>query len=363
MLKFGNCNGRNNNMLEIRSNKTREGIILFNRLPGIGLDIGDKTIKLARVKRRRDGIKLIRYASMLTPAGSVDAGIIYDPERLGKEMQDLVRVLGLNGKHVVSAVKGQQVYIRNLILPSMQFKELKEAVHYQAMSFLPIPVEEASIDIFPLREFEDDEGKKTEVFFVAVRRQQVENLDQACQVAGLKLAVVEIEPLALYRVLGGNVESVIAFLELGLSRSYFAVFKGAKLVFYRSLPFGSSALYKILSINNIFGQDGFEEVDVSEDKQYDYLIRDIISEMKRSVEYYEIQDETGNEEIEKFILCGGGSGISGLDSRLTEGLSCKVEVADILPGIILPPDISEADKRQLKYEFTVALGLAAREVV
>ncbi|MDD3364778.1 MAG: type IV pilus assembly protein PilM, partial [Syntrophomonas sp.] len=312
---------------------------------------------------RRDGLQLIKHGSMLTPTGAMDAGVIYDPEMLGKEMKGLVNDLKLNGKQVVSAVTGQQVYTRNLILPSMKLNELKEVVHYQAMNFLPIPVEEAAIDIFPLREFEDEEGKKTEVFFVAVRRQQVENLEIACTAAGLKLAVVEIEPLALFRVLGENSESVIAFLELGSSRSYFAVFKGAALVFYRSLPLGSSALYQILSINSMYGQGGFEEVEVKEDKQYDYLVRDIISEMKRSMEYYEIQDETGNEEIDKFLLCGRGSAIRGLDSRLTEGLGFKVEVADISPRIILPTHISEAKKRELKHEFTVALGLAAREVV
>lgn len=336
---------------------------MFNCLPGIGLDIGDNKIKLARVKRRRDGLQLIKYGSMLTPAGAVDAGVISDPERLGKELKGLVRDLNFNGKKVVSAVTGQQVYTRNLILPRMKLNELKEAVHYQAMNFLPIPVEEAAIDIFPLREFDDEEGKKTEVFFVAVRRQQVENLDIVCHTAGLKLAVVEIEPLALYRVLGGNAESVVAFLELGSSRSYFAVFKGAILVFYRSLPFSSSIFYQILSINQAYGHGGFEEFEVSEDEQFDYLLRDIIFEMKRSMEYYDLQDETGNEEIDKFLLCGEGSAIRGLDSRLTEGLGRKVEVAEILPWIILPPHISQAEKLELKYDFTVVLGLAAREVV
>lgn len=330
---------------------------MFNRLPGIGLDIGDQTIKIARVKRKRDGLLLIKHSSMLTPVETVDAGIIHDPERLGKEMKGFVRDLNLNGKQVVSAVTGQQVYTRNLILPSMKLCELKEAVYYQAMKFLPIPVEEAAIDICPLREFEDEEGKKTEVFFVAIRRHQVENLDIACKFAGLKLAVVEIEPLALYRVLGGNLESVLAFLEIGSFRSYLAVFKGVTLVFYRSLPFSSSALYQF------YGKGGFKEHEVSEYKQYDYVLEDIISETKRSVEYYKLGDETGNERIDRFLLCGEGSAIRGLDYRLTEGLGCKVEVADILPRLILPSDISEVEKRELKHEFTVTLGLAAREVV
>ncbi len=336
---------------------------MFNRLPGIGLDLGDQTIKLAQVKRRQNGLQLVKYGSLPMPAGAFAAGIIQDPERLGQELQGLVKQLNLTGQQVVSAVTGQQVYIRNLILPSMKLKELKAAVHYQATNFLPIPVEEAAIDIFPLRNFEDEEGKKTEIFFVAVRRRQVENLATTCRAAGLRLAVVEIEPLALYRVLGGTTDSVTGFIELGLSRSYFAVFKGINLVFYQSLPVGCSALEKIFKINSWYRPDGFNEAEIGLDQQYDHLTGDITVEIKRMAEYYVMQGETGPEEIDNFILCGRGAAIRALHARLIEELGCQVEVADILPRIIAPPHLSAAQKLELQYDFNVTLGLAAREVV
>jgi type IV pilus assembly protein PilM len=337
--------------------------MLFNRLPGIGLDIGSKKMKLVWAKRRRDRLQIVKFGSMPTPVGAVDSGIILEPERLGEELGVLVRDLNLKGKRVVSAVAGQQVYIRNLIMPSMKLNELKEAVRYQATTFLPISVEDAAIDIFPLREFEDEEGQKTEVFFVAVRRQQVENLDIACRIAGLNLAAVEIEPLAVYRVLGGNPESVVAFLKIGSSRSYLAVFKGGILKFYRSLPFGSSAFYQNGVLNGGAEPGELDEIEVGQDNQYDYLLRDIISEVKVSIEYYEMQNQTEDEDIERLLLCGSGSAIRGLDSRLEAELDHKVEVADILPQLILPEDISDAEKYELKHNFVIALGLAAREVV
>ena len=334
---------------------------MFNRLPGIGIDIGSKRIKLAWVKRKRDGLQIVKYGSIPTPTDAVDLGVIADPEKLGDELGVLVRDLKLKGKRVVSAVGGQQVYIRNLIMPSMKLNELKEAVYYQATNFLPIPIEEASTDIFPLRNFEDEEGKKTEVFFLAVRRQQVKNLEIACQVAGLKLAAVEIEPLSIYRVLGRENASTIALIAMSSSRSYFTVFKRGIPVFYRSLSSGRYAFLKTLEINN--ETNGSEEIDVTDNNnQYDNLVREIISEVSASVDFYEAQKEMEDEMIEKFLLCGTGA-VKGLDIRLTAGLGREVEVANILNRLLLPWNMSETEKHELQYDFPVALGLAAREVV
>lgn len=337
--------------------------MLFNRLPGIGLDIGEKRIKLARVKERNGSLQILTFGSIPTPTGAVEAGIVFDPERLGEELKVLVRDLHLKGKRVVSAVAGGQVYIRNLVMPRMKLKEMKEAVQYQAMKFLPIPVEEAAMDIFPLRDFEDEEGPKTEVFFVAVRKQQVENLEAACSIAGLKLAAVEIEPMAIYRVLGKGDEEVVAFLKMGSSRSYFAGFKKGVLVFYRSLSFGTSAFFQTQGLSDGYGHNVGDEINVNADNRYDYLVGDIISEVKRSLEYYDTQVETGEKRIAKFFLCGGGVAIKGLDYRLAEGLDVEVEVADIMPRLILPHAISELQKKEIQHDFMVALGLAAREVV
>ncbi|MDD4802186.1 MAG: type IV pilus assembly protein PilM [Syntrophomonas sp.] len=335
---------------------------MFNNLPGIGLDIGDDKIRFAWLKRRGQGFQLFKYGSINTPSGAVDAGIIYEPERLGQEIQVLVRDFKLKGKKVVTAVTGQQVYIRNLVMPHMNIKELKEAVYYKAINFLPIPVEESAMDIFPLREFEDDEGRKTEIFFTAARRQQVANIDIACRIAGLKLAVVEIEPLAIFRAVIGAIGTVTAILKLDPCCSYLAVFKGRNLVFYKPLPSGSSAIGQIINTDGSITPGITNKVKASQDNQYDSKLWNITSEIKRAVEYYQIQIDTG--DIDRFLICGAGSAIGGLQLRLTAALGYPVENGDLLPDIVLPPHISESNQiYELKQEFIAALGLAAREVI
>lgn len=328
--------------------------------PGIGLDIGSKKVKLVRLRKTKDGYSLMTCGSIPTPPGSVDAGFVHDPERLGECLGQLVGDLKLKKKAVVSAVSGPQVYIRSLVMPRMKPAEQREAIRYEATTFLPIPVDEASIDISPLNFFEDNEGKKVDLFFVAVRKQQVENLRLACEIAGLRLAAVEIEPLALHRLLKADESGVQAFVNIGASRSTFSVFQGEALKFYRHLPFGCSPFLQGVAQNNEAAVTAIENIELGSSGDHQYLLSDIIAELARSVEYYHMQNQTG---INKLLLCGGGARIKGLDKSLAEGLNISVTNADTLSQIKLAAGTNEKAEQELRYDYAVALGLAAREVI
>jgi type IV pilus assembly protein PilM len=243
----------------------------------------------------------------------------------------------------------------------MKKQELKEAVLFQATSFLPIPFEEAAMDIFPLREFEDEQGKKTEVFFVAVRRQQVENLELLCRIAGLKLAAVEIEPLAILRLNRFKKGGIKAFLSMGASRSCFFVFQDEILLFYRTLPFACTPFYHSA---DLIGGDNYSDTAVTEagqDRKYEYILRDLVVELNRSIEYYNMQYP--GISLESIIVYGGGTRLGSLYGILEGALGYKVESLEAFSNIVFPEKLSETAIEELKYDFPLALGLAARNLI
>jgi len=335
---------------------------LFKRLPGIGLDIGSKKIKMIQVVRRKAGLEIIKFGSLFTPPGTVDAGNIVKPERLGEALGALVTKLNFNGKRVVSAVGGQQLYIRNLIMPRLKLDEMKAAVYYQSTKFLPIPVEEAAIDIAPLREFEDQNVKKTELLFLAVRKQQVENLEIVCRISGLKLAAVEIEPVSILRAWGEDVGSVVALLAMGPSRSYLTVFNRGIPVFYRSIAAGSSNLYHTSNLDEFNGLKKWKKTCSLTNRQFDLKIMAIINEIKDALQNYQLQIERKEDSIAKILLCGGGA-IRGVIEGLAQGLKLELAVVNILTGNILPRNLTQDEENELQHDFPLALGMAAREVI
>jgi len=333
---------------------------VFDRSPRIGLDIGAMGIRIVRVKKKKTAWQLISHGSIKLRTEAVEYGGNFNSEIAGKELGALVRDLNLKGKPVVAALSNQHVYIRNLIMPRMNFNEMKEAVHYQAMSFLPIPVEEAAIDIFPWRNFEDGEGRKTELLFLAVRRQEVENIRLICRLAGLKLIAVDIEPLAINRVLDRMPNSIDALIKLSSNKSCMTIFKLGIPVFNRFLLFNTPDPNLDSFIYSEFEDQETKKNDKRRDSQHDCLQRAFISEVKRSVEYYEMQDHLGAEGIERFFLYGESSTIEGINKKLEKELGREVSVASFAPQLIFPPGIDYERQIQIKYEYTVALGLAVR---
>lgn len=330
--------------------------------PGIGLDIGSKKIKIARLAKGGKGFKLHSMGSINTPAGAVETGTIYNPEQVGQEMASLVKDMGIKGKLIVSAVSGQQVYFRNLIMPKMKMNELRDAAVFQATTFLPIPVEDAAIDIFPVKSYVDEEGEKTEVFFVAVRQQQLDNLIAVCSIAGLKLAAVEIEPAAINRFFWHKKDySARAYLNVGAFRSYLSVFKDNTLGFHRYMAFGSSAFFLNQPARESYENgDSNGELPTGETGS-DYLMRDMVSELQRSLEYYAMQN--AGKPLESILLCGGGSRIEGIAGDLAGQLGISVGMADPLEKLSVPRKLDNNSLDDLRHDFLVALGLAARGLV
>ncbi|MGB4508790.1 MAG: type IV pilus assembly protein PilM [Syntrophomonadaceae bacterium] len=333
---------------------------MFTSRTSTGLDIGSQSIKLVQVQHRRSSARVKTFGQIPTPSGRMENGFITDPDVVGQELGKLVDRLKLRGAKTVSALSGQQVYTRLLTLPAMKLDEMRHAALYQATSFLPISIEDVTTDIYPVRYFEDEEGKKCEVFFVAARKAQAENLIKTCQVAGLKLNRVEIEPLALHTLYHQQLsgQKVKGVLNIGATRSYLAIFQEDILVFVRSIGFGCAAFYQYMQESG--AGDGELEKLNCQDPGVERLMRDIVSELSRFLEYFRLQSK--HEELSEIILCGGGARVGGIEEYLSREVGLSVQVGDFTSQIQLPDSITAKEKSDLLYDYPVALGLAMRGV-
>ena len=142
----------------------------------VAIDIDDIKIKLIYLKQYRGKYELIETISLETPPDTVINGIILEPQILGERIGELVRDYKLTGKKTITAVSGSQIYIKNLLMPKMKHTDLRQAVQFEATKFLPVPVPEMVIDIFPLKNTVTANGLKTELFFRTAEKPMVPEL-------------------------------------------------------------------------------------------------------------------------------------------------------------------------------------------
>lgn len=331
---------------------------MFIRRESVGLDVGSQLIKLVGMRRQGNAGTVTTLGHIATPTGMVENGLINNPEEVGKELGKLVEQLSLKGSRVVSALSGQQVYTRLMTLPAVRHADMRTAALYQATSFLPISVDDVTADIYPVREFEDPQGKMVEVFFVAARKTQAENLAKTCEIAGLKLTRLEIEPLALKTLYQPQISNnkVYGIINIGAQRSYLSIFQDNNPVFLRSIAFGCLAFF--LQIPQVAqGECRLEDLNV-EEPECRSLLRNLIDELMRSLDYFRLQNK--EDSITNMLICGGCTRLGGIDELLSRELSISVQRANIDQHIKLPKNIAEEQINDLRFDYPVALGLALR---
>jgi type IV pilus assembly protein PilM len=331
---------------------------LFSSNMSVGLDVGSQSIKLVGMQKQRDTGNLKIFGHVVVPPGTVENGLINNPEEVGNELGELVEQLKLKGSKVVSALSGQQVYTRLMTLPAMRPSEMRTAALYQSTSFLPISVDDITADIYPVRQFDDPQGKMAEVFFVAARKTQAENLFKTCQIAGLKLTRLEIEPLALKTLYQPHLmkDKVSAIINIGAQRSYLSVFQSSTLVFVRSIGFGCTAFFQQIP-QIIQNECRLEDIN-AEDPDCQRLLRNLIDELIRSLDYFRLQNK--EDSVTNILLCGGCARLGGIEEYLSRELNISVQLGSIVERIKLPPNITEEQKDDLRFDYPIALGLALR---
>ena len=349
-----------------------------------GLDISNLSLKVAKLKKVRGGYHLVSYGEAAIAPGVIEAGEIKKEKELVKAIAKVLKNIHgekLREPYVVASLPEKQAFLQVVQLPQMGEKEIEHAIRFEAENHIPYPIETVYLDsqiVTPLNNHIDH----TDVLLGALPKDSVDSYAAAIQNAGLIPTALDIESVAISRVLAqeNTATSPMLIVDMGASRANFIVFSGHSIRFTASINFASKSITD--KIGKIFKvkEDKAEQlkraygvaVDDEEGKKVAQsvvpLLGILVSEIKRYMEYYEshpAHQHLGKKDqnIKKVVLSGGGTNLRGLTEFLSKELKVEVVLGNpwlnILPSSLkqLPP-LAFADS--LRY--TTVLGLALRGV-
>lgn len=326
---------------------------MFKRLPGIGMAVGPEKISAVWLTKNRDGLIVECYGMIDIPPDTINAGNISSIPKLTGTIKTLADRLNLKGKAIAVAFSSPHVYMRSIKVPKLKLREMKAAAFYKASLFLPVPIEDTIMDVSPLRYFEDKGKQWCELFFVAVPRQPIQDLKQACDYAGIRVKIVDIEHLCLIRALGENIPNV-AILYLTIGRASFTAYCGMLPVFHRNIHFAN--------IGSIYVEDTGcllppNRNDVNSGSLY---IPKLVEELILAIEYYNIQALTSETTVDNIVLCGRGD-LASIKAEIEQQTAINVQLLDI-SKLLNDQSLSDEKINVLREDYPVALGLAVRRL-
>ena len=341
----------------------------------VGIDIGKRAIKVAQVRRTGKGVELQRWGVAPTPRGSVDGGVVSDPQAVAQALRGLLRTARIGARRVTVAVTGQNVLARVLRFPPIPEDEVKRAIRWEAERHLPFPVDEAVIDVQTVRRVTLDDRSQLEVLLAAAPEALVLTYIQTLESARLMVEAIEVAALAMARGLAQTVGSgAHVLVNLGASMTDVAVVQDGVPQFTRTILVGNDAVTqaigKLLKVDEEAAEEakrryglGWEEwpPDRAEGAYAAEMVEalsEVVLQVRRSLDYFRAQ--FSGATISDMILCGGGALLRHLDRHLTSELGLPVTIGNPLDG--MQPGEQLLAAQALAPQLAVATGLALRMI-
>ncbi|MDQ2799965.1 MAG: type IV pilus assembly protein PilM [Armatimonadota bacterium] len=356
----------------------------------MGIDLGHYALKAVLLEETADSIVAHYAAYVPTPTDAIRQGVIVHQREVAAQIKKLVRQSGSGIRAASIAIPIEQLVVRSLELPDMKADELRQATRFEARKYLPFPAETAEIVIAPMGQTLDSEGvPHLRALLAAAPREVVRSRAETLEMAGLEVAAVEIEPVALMRAFHVNQSSRNTFwlgqpcvhLHLGQKSSGMCVVQDTHLRFVHKISWGSFRLTQALatslsctvaeaqaieeSPDAVLNPDGtfaWGEADKrQETRALAPELERLSREMQRLLNYYRsLFPERSYEGIlDRLILSGGRADLRGLHRFFSEMF--QIEVVARNPFQTFETHLSGSSFAAIEgrnHCFAVAIGLA-----
>lgn len=340
----------------------------------IGIDISSTSVKLLELTRQRGGLRVESYAVEPLPVNSVNEKNIQDVEAVGEAVRRAIKKSGTKASRAAVAVSGSAVITKIISMPaSLSDSEMETEIHLEAERHIPYSISDVNIDFQIVGETTGEEGK-VDVLLAATKTENVDDRTAILKMAGLKPAVIDIEPYTIEHSLelltGGNQTSMngtVAVIDVGATMTSLNVMQDRQLTYTREQAFGGKLLTE-----EIMRRYGLSYQDAGRAKRVgglpeDYA-QDVLEPFKQSIAmhinrylqfYYSSSQDT---QVDEIILAGGSSCIEGLDSYIQEQVGTPTSIAQPFGMIELAKGVNRERLVQDGPAMMIACGLALRGV-
>jgi type IV pilus assembly protein PilM len=210
----------------------------------IGVDVGSTAVRVAEVATGEIPV-IVRAAQVPLPPGVVEAGEVRQPEVVAEALRELWSKAGVKSKQVHLGVGNQRVVVRELALPWLPEKELRDTLGFQVQEFIPMSSDEAVLDFDPLGEMDQGGRRMVRILLVAAHKPMVNALVEAALAAKLDPQGVDLTPFAVTRAVGAGDDGLDldssgdeAIVDIGAQVTSICVHDRGVTRFVRMLPSG-----------------------------------------------------------------------------------------------------------------------------
>jgi type IV pilus assembly protein PilM len=347
----------------------------------IGIDISDRSIKLAEVAGRHTSeLRTVCWYPLVQ--NLMRRGVVQDVEAVTESLREALTKcspLPIRGSDVAVSIPEVQSFVRVLDLPPMKEQEVNEAVLWAVRRHIPFDLDRVYLGWEPLR-VSGKGTQKRQVLVGAAQKDVVDPLLQVLDSLDFNVAALELETQAVLRCLlprsyreAYDIRGVLV-IDLGATLTNVMFYDRGAMRFTTSIQWGGDDLTQSLAhdLDLSATKAAKEKMTVGASGKGDNeavssvvesSVMGLVHKIERVVHEMSVQ-LSSEQRVRMVLLSGGGAGLDGIVD-LFSSVFTGIPVQLGNPWTNLNVEGKEKNVELTKKDalhFTTALGLALREV-
>ncbi|MBU1089160.1 type IV pilus assembly protein PilM, partial [Patescibacteria group bacterium] len=299
----------------------------------LGIDVGRGSIKIVALSKEAESLELRGIGETQTNNTDWTSGDNKQIKELASDIKLLLRDMKLKDSFAAVSLPENEVISRLVKLPPLKKNEIKEALRFEAETFVPYPLDEVSIDYDVV---EEDEAGRLLVFAIAAKNNLIQYYLKLFKSVGVELLSLESSSLAIKRVANQVVgtESHVLLMDIGEKYSSVVCLNKGQIYYTRTIPAGGESLTRSISVNlglDMVSAEEYKKAYGMNPLELEGKIKNavlpvfnsIAEELRKTIVSYR---EEWQNSIGLLILSGGGANMPGFAEELTKVLGIEVQV-------------------------------------
>ena len=345
----------------------------------VTLNIGSQTIGLAEFRVIHGRLVLLNYRFRETPLDPATGQRRDAHDALHETagvLRELMREMHILRAHVNYAVPAQSVFARFVKLPALDAQKVDKIIAFEAQQNVPFPIDQV---VWDYQLVGGGMGEQIQVVIVAIKRDLVDEINNAIEETGLRTRILDVASMGLYNAFCYNytdLDGCSLLVDIG-ARTTNVLFIESGRIFSRSLPIGSSAI--TAAVAKEFGEsfaaaetrknrDAFVALGGAAEPadpnigRLSKIARSTMTrlhaELMRSITHYRAQQQ--GDRPARIFLCGGAAGMPNMREFFHEKFELPVEFFNPLQNVSVSE--STPDTTRSAHLLGELVGLALRSV-
>ena len=320
----------------------------------LSIEVGYSLTRVCEVDYKVKNPKVYGSFTIATPAGTLEDGMISNPEALASVLKSALAEKGIKTKQVVYSINSTKIANREVFLPFVKENKIESLVEINASDYFPVNVAAYKLTYSILDTVETEGVKQYKLMVLAAPKDMLESYFALSDAAGLSVSALDYSGNSIATSISGAFkEGTEMVVKIDERSSLLTIFSAGEMVLQRTVPYGGDAAIETIleaedeasgmeyttaldimrrkpCIRLTTNADAEEEADGS-DEEIKQLRLDVTESLGmlsngilRVIDYY--NSRNSDNQIENIYLTGYAENFMGLQEYLSEEIGSQVKL-------------------------------------